>query len=345
MNQSQFGYHIDYVNYCNYLKDDFDITYLCWDYKNKKNEEYNIKIIYVSREGNIIQRNFRFIKYILKILNQNNFTLTFIHYFRGVSIVSLLNKNNNPLHLDIRTGSVSKNIVNRVLYNSTLRFESHFFKSISIISNGLRHKLGVDRKAYILPLGANPISVNRQNKHQIHLLYVGTLHNRRIEDTIEGMKLFLERIPNANIHYTIIGKGWHKEEEILLKFVNQLKLQKHIELIGYVANNELQPYYEKANVGVSYIPMTPYYEFQPATKTFEYLMAGMPVIATKTYENKQVVNQQNGVLIKDTPESFAKGIEQMFNQHSFFIENTIRQSVEGYEWSKIIQNMKRALLS
>jgi len=159
------------------------------------------------------------------------------------------------------------------------------------------------------------------------------------------MKLFLERIPNANIHYTIIGKGWHKEEEILLKFVNQLKLQKHIELIGYVANNELQPYYEKANVGVSYIPMTPYYEFQPATKTFEYLMAGMPVIATKTYENKQVVNQQNGVLIKDTPESFAKGIEQMFNQHSFFIENTIRQSVEGYEWSKIIQNMKRALLS
>jgi glycosyltransferase involved in cell wall biosynthesis len=268
----------------------------------------------------------------------------FINYFIGCFIIPFIYRRKYRIHLNIVSGSVSPKSVNRNLCNFLIGFESYFFNSVCIISEGLQNLLKVSRKAYILPLGANPVYVNRQNKYRIHLLYVGTLTYRRLEDTIEGLKLFLERLPQADIHYTIIGNGWHNEEKNLLKSINQLELQKHIELTGYIPNNELISFYEKANVGVSYIPITPYYEYQPATKTFEYLMAGMPVIATKTYENKQVVNQLNGVLISDDAKSFADGIAHIYNCVSSFNENEIRQSVEKYEWVKIVQTMKETIL-
>lgn len=345
VNQSQYGYHIDYVQYCNYLKEDFDITFLCWDYKKKKIEESRIKIIYVSRSGNIIKRNIRFIQYTLRIIKKYNFALVFIHFFRGASLIPLLNRNNQKIHLDIRTGSISQNKVNRFIYNTILQFESHFFKSISIISPGLRNKLCINKNAYILPLGANPISVKRQFKHKLHLLYVGTLSNRRIEDTVEGIKLFLIDQPKADIYYTIVGEGYKNEQEDLQNRIFQLGLQNHIELKGYVPHYELVMFYQVSNLGLSYIPITPYYEYQPATKTYEYLMAGMPVIATKTYENKQIINQSNGVLIKDTPISFAKGISKIYNNIDSFNSEDIKKSAADYEWSKIIQTMKRTILS
>jgi glycosyltransferase involved in cell wall biosynthesis len=344
VNQSQYGYHIDYVQYCKYLKKDFEITFICWDYNRKKIEESGIIVLYISRKGNIITRNFRFIRSILECLKQKKYDLTFINYFRGSSLISLLNKIQQPLHLDIRTGSVSKNTIKRNIYNSILRFESHFFKRISIISTGLRQMLGINKNAYILPLGANPICVKRNINHKLHLLYVGTLSGRRIEDTIKGMSLFLLAQPKADIFYTIVGDGWQNEKQNLQNKIIQLGLQEHFYLSGYVPYNELISFYETSNIGVSYIPITPYYEYQPATKTFEYLMAGMPVIATETYENMLVVNGSNGVLIKDNPESFANGIAIINDNIKKYNENIIRKSVENYEWSPIIQSMKEKIL-
>jgi len=43
----------------------------------------------------------------------------------------------------------------------------------------------------------------------------------------------------------------------------------------------------------------PYYDCQPATKTFEYILSGMVCIATSTYENKKLINNINGVLCND----------------------------------------------
>ncbi|HEY3369692.1 MAG TPA: glycosyltransferase [Prolixibacteraceae bacterium] len=344
VSQTQFGYLVDYLKYCKYLKDDFDIIFLCWDYKNRKIEEPGIDIRYVSRDGNIVVRNFRFIRFILKCIKQQKFHLVFIDYFRGSSIIPFYCRNNIRIHLDIRTGFVSGNSINRKINNTILRIESIFFRSISIISVGLRQTLGIHKDAYVLPLGATPIFINRQKKQKIHLLYVGTLTNRRIENTIEGVRIFLNKYPNTDLFYTIIGDGWNNENENLQSIVNNLKLQGHITLTGYIPHNELIHYYEKANVGISYIPMTSYYEYQPATKTFEYLMAGMPVIATKTYANKQIVNHLNGILINDNAESFAEGITKIYTCLGSFDEKTIRLTVQNYNWAVIINSMKDTII-
>ena len=345
INQAQFGYHMCSVQYCIFLRDEFEITYLCWDYKRKRIDETGVEIILVPRKGNIIIRNIKFIYFVITYLLKEKFDFVYIDYFRGSSLISLLNINKQSLHLDFRTGSISKSKSTRFINDFMRRMESKFFLSQSVISAGLRKKLQIRQDAYILPLGANPLILKRECTHFLYLLYIGVFNHRRMEDTIDGFKLFLTKNPKADIHYTLVGDGEQNEREILQKRIDQLGLRKYIDLTGYVPYNELLKFYELANVGVSYIPITSYFEFQPPTKTFEYLMAGMPVIATRTYENMQIVNQLNGVLIKDTPESFAKGIEHIYNLYSNFDENAIRKSVESYEWSKIVQNMKKAILS
>lgn len=344
VNFMQFGYHIGNLKYCQYLKDDFEISYICFDYKKERIIERGINIHYVSREGNIIVRNIRFIKYVYKTIKNYKFHFIYIQYFQGSSLLPLFLESKQKLHLDIRTGSVSANLFKREIYNFMLRIESFFFKSISIISVGLRNKLGISKKAYILPLGADPIFVKRKLDYKLHLLYIGILTNRHIEKTIYGTSLFLKEFPTANIYYTIVGDGWNNEKDILQNLINKLNLQSYFNLAGHVSSDKLLQFYTIANVGVSYIPMTKYFEYQPPTKTFEYLMAGIPVIATNTYENRQIINRSNGILINDKPEDFADAISQLYKSLNTFDEKIIRDSIKGNEWSHIIHEMKEVLL-
>jgi glycosyltransferase involved in cell wall biosynthesis len=341
INQIQFGYHIDYLKYCKYLKADFDITYLCWDYNWDKIFEELVDIIYVSRSGNIIERNVRFIRTALRLLKYESFQLVFINYFRGCSIIPLRYNSKHRIHLDIRTGSVSRKSIARNIYNFFLRFESYFFKSISIISEGLQKLLKVANNAYILPLGADPIIVNRKPDHKLSLLYIGTFYNRRIEDTIVGLGMFIKQHPYADIHYTIIGSGWSNEKEQTKDKIDLYDLHRYVELKGYIPQKELTQYFEKTNVGISYVPITPWFEYQPATKTFEYLMAGMPVVATGTFENKKIVNYRNGLIIEDDPLSFADSLELMIKKLDDFDEGLIRESVVDYKWEIIVQQLKQ----
>ncbi len=339
VNQKQFGYHINFVQYCKQLKNDFDIIYLSWDYGKDRITEEGIDIRYVSRQGNVLQRNARFVNRVFKLMRGQHYHCIFVNYFRGCSIIPLFYKNKYWIHLNIVTGSVSSKTLSRNLNNLFLRFESHFFESVSVISKGLQKLLKIKGDVYILPLGANPTMVNRQLEHKLSLLYIGAL-GRRIDDTVTGLALFLRKHPAADIHYVIIGEGWGNEREQIRDKVIEYKLEKYVELKGYIPHHALKQYYERANAGICYIPVIPMYEFQPATKTYEYLMAGMPVIATNTFENRQMINEQNGIIIDDNPESFAHSLELLYDKVNSFDETLIRASVAEHKWVTIVSKLK-----
>lgn len=345
VNQSQFGYHIDFFKYCKYLKDDFEITYICWDYFKPRIEEEGIKVIYVPRVGTIIRRNFRFLIATFSTLKDTDFHSIFVNYFRACFVIPLFYNRRSWVHLHIVSGSVSRNSFSRLMYNSILSLESHFFYSVSVISEGLKKLLKVTSFAYILPLGADPLIIDKEHDNELNLLYIGTLSNRHIDDTITGLGMFVSKHSDANIRYIVIGDGWGNELEELREKVREFGLENNVELKGYIPHNDLGPYLEKADVGISYIPMTPYYEYQPATKTFEYLMAGMPVIATGTYENRKVINDINGFVINDDPESFASGLEHIYERQNSYDANKIRESVADYEWEAIISRLKKDILN
>ena len=349
IHQEPFGYHSDTYYYCKYLRNKYLITYICWDYNKKKIYMDNINIIYISRKGNLLLRNFRFITRVLNEL-KNTYDYHIIKYFRGCSLVKLF-LNDKFFLLDIRSRSTLKNKFSRNFYNFLLKTEASYFNNISIISKGLSKRLNFSknpnkRRVYILPLGAEVISPTTKDFNTINLLYVGTLYNRNIDQTIKGFSKFYHEYKNKlQITYTIIGSGFGTEENDLKKTIKNEGINHVAHVIGYIPHDELKPFFDTHNIGISYIPMTDYFDVQPPTKTFEYLLSGMPVIATATSENKTVINDKNGIVINDTHLAFYQGLVQLYKKKSTFNSTAIRNNAMQYSWEKITNNLSLILQS
>jgi len=341
INQLQFGYEVDTYYYSKYLRNNFNVTYICWDYDKKKIKMQGVNAKYISRNGNIVARNIRFIKKVSDVIRNNNYHVHIIEYFRGCSILKLLYPSKKFI-FDVRTGSVSQKTINRALFDSTMKFESKFFKRCTVISETLRDRLNISqRKTYILPLGADVISKRKKEYKSLKLLYIGTLHNRNMEQTIIGFEKFYLQLKNkVEMTYTIIGEGYHNEVDKLRELVKKKHLVNIVKIAGYIQHDDAKKYFDTHNIGVSFIPKTDFFDVQPPTKTFEYLLSGMPVIATGTLENKKVINTDNGVLINDNSESFYNGLKKIYARLSDYDSDQIRMNSKKYEWEKIIDKFK-----
>lgn len=345
LNQEQFGYHIDTFNYCHYLKRSFDIEYIGWDYNKEKVTIDGVKANYIPRNGNIIIRNLRYIYQVLLFLwKRPDIKKVFLVYFRGCSLIKLL-VFDKKFVLDIRTGSVSKNKFYRILYNKILKYESIFFSRVTIISKNLAIYLKLNRRQNkLLPLGAKIIPNDNRKFDEIKLLYVGTLYNRNIETTIYGFKKFVSEFSeNINISYTIIGGGDNQEKH-LVDIVQKLGLMEFVKILGPIHHSKIHKYLFASNVGVSFIPLTEYYDNQPPTKTFEYILAGMPVIATNTKENRKIINCVNGVLIDDTVDGFYRGLTLLYNNRLQYNSQKIIMSGIENTWENITIELEKYLL-
>ncbi len=342
VSKNQFGYHTDLYSLCTILKRNHDIHYICMDHGKEKIVLKDIHVHYIPKKGNIINRNVRFYFKLAQIINKENFDIHLIKYFRGLSIIKILCPGKKII-FDIRTSEIHKRKNIRVLFNFLMKAESIFFKHISIISKSLSQKLRYPHhKIFILPLGAKEISKTNKFFTEMRLLYVGTLTNRNIDQTLEGFfKFFTEYKNKIFLQFTIIGSGYYGEEEKLKTMIQNKNLEGIVNIKGFVPYNKLKPFFESHNIGISYIPITDYFDCQPPTKTFEYLRSGMPVIATGTFENKAVVNRSNGIMIKDTSESFYKGLVAFYNKKGSFCSASIRLSSKEYSWKNIAQRLEK----
>jgi glycosyltransferase involved in cell wall biosynthesis len=241
---------------------------------------------------------------------------------------------------DIRTGSISENALFRTSYDSLLLFESKFFRHVTIISESLSKKFNLTKKATIVPLGSEPISVTSKSFDSLHLLYVGTLSGRHIDKTLIAFSRFYnEHKRDIPMSYTIIGDGPHAEIEQLDEIAEEFSLSSVVNITGRIPFTELKPYFDSHNIGVSFVPITDFFDVQPVTKTFDYLLSGMPVIATATYENKKVISDSNGVLIDDSIDDFYKGIQNIWDNKKRYKSEQIVTTSSQYRWNDIINNL------
>lgn len=342
--RTQYGYHIDAFYMVKYLSNNYIIDYLCFDHGKKKIDikSPNLKVYYMKKHENTIYRNIYFIDRIIKLIRVKDYKLVFIKYFMGSCFVKLLSSNVSII-LDIRSLAVNKNILYSLIYNKLIYIESYFFRNITIISDSIREKLKIDiSKSYILPVGAQQFSDSAINFTKLNLLYVGTFKLRNLDETLLGLKYFVDKHKNdIDISYTIIGDG--PELGQLIQLSCNLKIDKLVKFAGYIPNNELYKYFNNVNVGVSYIPINKYFNFQPPTKTYEYLLSGLPTIATKTQGNLECINESNGVLICDNPSDFCRGLEQVYYSKDFYKSATIRKEIKDKNWLYIYREFNKYL--
>lgn len=342
VNIYQLGYHTDTYNYCKYLINDFNITYISFHQGFDNIVIEGIDTVYIPhRKGfwNLIKGYIQF----AKLLRQHKPDITFLFYARFISIVKVFGPD-CPYIFDIRTGFLKNKTFARRTWNLLLWIESLFFKSVTIISEGLRKQLKLPfKKCKLLPLGGNVINSMKEYS-SLNLIYIGTFDQREIQVTIEGVALFKKRYPDILLHYDIVGYGTYIVEQQIKTAILSLNLQHEITFHGRVPYDKIDVFLRNANIGIVYIPMTPYYDNQPSTKLFEFLLAGMPVIATDTSSNRSIISDLNGILIDDNAVGFSYGLEQVYKRTGIYNSESIRNSVSEFSWEEIVKRHLKPLL-
>ena len=190
-----------------------------------------------------------------------------------------------------------------------------------------------------MPLGSDIISNKIKTFNEIKMIYIGTFNNRDLGQTIKGYVKFYDQYKDKiKISYDIIGSGNKDEIKRINELVHSDFSNKNLKLHGYIKHNKLCEFLNDSNLGISYVPINEIYDIQPVTKTYEYLLSGIPVLATSTYENKLVINNSNGILINDNANDFYNGLVEFYNRINHFDSVEIMESSLKFNWEKIINN-------
>jgi len=339
---TQFGYHTDTFMYCKYInKDLFDVHYVGF---NTGLDLVNIEgttVHYVNCSKHKFIRYLSFFKRCIE-LKKHQFDIVFHVHAKFSLIFRLIFLFQNYV-FDIRTGDLSSNRINRKLKNLNITLLSFFNSHVTVISESLAIHLKISlQKIHILPLGGELLHFPPKSFSDLKMLYIGTLSKRNIHISMQGLKLFIEKYP-IKLTYDIIGSGSEEDVMVIKENINSCNLAKQVTYHGFIKYNNLYPYLEKANVGIVFIPQKEYYQFQPSTKLYEYLLAGMPVIATNTFENRRelATNPELGVLCEDTAESFCEGLEKIYQNVSMYNSEIIKECIKTSDWAFIVkQNLE-----
>jgi glycosyltransferase involved in cell wall biosynthesis len=140
-----------------------------------------------------------------------------------------------------------------------------------------------------------------------------------------------------NVSLLIIGSG--NQYEILIEKVSELGLEGRIKFIPKCPWNELMRYTRLADAGLSIDKNSNLnYNFSLPNKLFDYIAAGIPIIATRLPEIEKIMNEFNcGILISEpSPEVISSAIIQLRDNRSLLMKlkrNSIRAS-ESLNWER-----------
>ena len=341
-----FGMLTDVVKWTQYLSKQWNISLLCFSSRNNYNTQPRAEDIKLIEVHNYTNRHLKAAVFILRSF----FLLLFykgkvvIEYFPYCELLKCLFPR-KAMMLDIRTMSVNPDDVIRNNANRRIRHACKYFDKVTAISEGVASQLG-RADVVVLPLGSDIMSsCPKIYNNGIRLLYIGILTNRRIGDSIEGVVSFHTLNPSIPISYTIIGYGAENEENHIRQLVKDLKAEDYVLFVGRKRHEQLSTYIDNSNVGLSFVPMTDYFDFQPPTKTFEYCLSGLYCIATGTSANREFISSANGVIIEDSPQGVLNGLTAYWHMSSHISEASIRKSLISFTWENIVNRALVPVLS
>jgi hypothetical protein len=334
---SQYGYHTDAYYYAKHLGKNMEVTYIGCHNGKKEIPAENVRVIYAPCRGNKLMMHFCFYKACIRELRANKYDCVFICYTIFCSILRMMFPKQTML-VDVRTGYVEPSKIVNAIFNGLMKIELSFFKHVSFISHELAAHLKFNRPYEMIPVGAEHVaSIPPKHYDKLALLYVGTFFNRHMDITIRGFKKFIDGFDHSiPVSYTLIGFGPEAEIKKVQDEIERLGLTSYIQFKGEVRYPELESYFHDSTVGVSFVPVTPHYNCQPPTKNYEYLMYGLPLLATATTFNRNFVKPEFGVVIEDTEDGFCEGLLELVAKIKTFDSDVIRSVALKYSYVTIV---------
>ena len=169
---------------------------------------------------------------------------------------------------------------------------------------------------------------NNWNNSAKLLLYQGVINKGRgIDIIIKTLKI----LP-GNFKLIIIGDGPLKKELINLSL--KLNLFKRIDFINKVPIEELLNYTSSSHLGINLLESYNLSKkFASPNKLYEYIHAGIPVIASNKVENIKVFNKYNiGKLVENNPKNISENIQLIFKSDIDIFKQECNKAKEEFNW-------------
>ena len=189
------GFLTDSVKLCQYVATKHSVTYLGLQWQSSRTSDNDwmnipgVTIEKVQAPVGKVERHYRWLRACIDECRKE-YDVIYIFYFAGCSLVALAHPS-KPIILDIRSISVSPRRAIRYRENFLLRLEASQYRWVSVISPELGTELRIPKnKSHVTPVGGDRLDLPRLSTDGVHLLYVGTLTGRRIEDAIAGFGRF-----------------------------------------------------------------------------------------------------------------------------------------------------------
>jgi len=221
----------------------------------------------------------------------------------------------------------------------SIRFSDHV-----IVANDLWRKKLIDR-VKALPQKFTTIlnypnlnyfkrssSINKTGKYKI--IYPGTLsHHHGVDIAIKALTIVKKKIPDVKL---VIYTGRISEyRKYLEKLINNLFLEENVQFFEPLCIEKLSKKYQCINVGIVTKRDGIFSSEAFSTKIFDYMAAGIPIIASKTKIDEYYFDDSMIMFFKpDDHEDMARCILELYKnpKKGEFLVNNAKRFVDRNNW-------------
>lgn len=338
-------------NQCGYLAREFDLTVVSpYEGFGKKASDL-FRIVYLdlgvqshknkwAKKLQTMRRIFRIIHGFKKHLKHNDYDLIYIWDQTWAFAIKLLLGSKHKYVMQMFAQGVTPSPFKNAIHDAQVRFNVLFFSHVFV---GSEHVIRLFKvpfgKAHVTGVGVDAIDYQDRVFDSMDLVYLGGLTNRYVHESVEGFVRFYKdnrgRIPMS---YKIIGSGVDEAVQLLKASIAAAGPEVPVQYLGRLDDADLISVFRKSNIGVAYHKITPYYTNNISNKLYEYLLSGMPVIASRSNSMIQAINDNNGVLIEDTPEGFMHGLATMMGKLNTYDSKEIVKTALAYSVKTLVED-------
>jgi glycosyltransferase involved in cell wall biosynthesis len=179
------------------------------------------------------------------------------------------------------------------------------------------------------------------------LLYIGSLNPQDgVDYLVRSLKHLVYTMKRTDFHCVIIGSGDSLCD--LKRLTDEMALNDHVELTGYVSDRELQEYLAAADICVDPDPSSPLNDVSTWIKVMEYMAYAKPIVSFDLKETR-VSAQEAALFVPCNDEvAFAQAIVKLMDDPALRekMGRVGRERVEReLQWSVVSQNLLAAYAS
>ncbi len=183
------------------------------------------------------------------------------------------------------------------------------------------------------------LSENFKKNSQKYIIYLGGMTEvRGIAELIEGFGIVAEKYPDWELYLVGSAKPPSFSKKIE-KLIFKLNIEKNVKLIPWVPYEEKERFSSQASIGiVTYLPYANNISCLP-NKLFDYMLVGLPVVASDFPLYKEIVDGNRCGLTVDpsSPKEIARAIKYLIEhtkEGRKMGENGRKAILRKYNWKR-----------